>query len=116
MGDKRAPLEIDDIDLENLSGPSKNKKVDPVAVKKASEDSGFPSRSPRKRQIRRRRMSPYQAKKLFSTRPGMNDLIIEIGELLGLKDCEVLDQAILSLTDRPGLERLKTKAEKLIKS
>jgi hypothetical protein len=115
---KRASLNLDydktvDIGEFSKKKPSqKNVVIDPSIIKEVAEQSGFVSRQPSKKRKQRRR-SPYTVQTNFKTRPGMKELIQEVGERLNAYDQEVIEFAINALLEKEDLADLVSRFQEI---
>ncbi|WP_299497350.1 hypothetical protein [uncultured Shewanella sp.] len=107
------------LDLSDFTPKDKTVKEDKVSksnIKKVSEDLGFVSREPSKtiKNRRKNKASPYTTQKNFKVRSGVKELLDEIGIALDTTDYCILEDAILALIEKEGLDHIKSKYETII--
>jgi len=91
----------------------KKPRIDPVKVQELAEASGFTSRQPIRRRIKKR--SPYIIQANLKTRIGMKELLQELSDRLEKYDQETFELAILALLEKEGIEDLKKQYKELVK-
>lgn len=119
MGDQRATFDFDDesegFDLSSLVSSHKKtakQHYDAKALNQVAEASGFVSREPRRRKAKRR--SPFTIQSNLKTRPGMKDLMQEVGDRLGTYDQETFELALEALLEKHGMTDLQREFEQLV--
>ena len=120
MGKQRAWLQLDrdeeQTDIEEFARKGSIKKkprIDPEKVKEVAAASGFTSRQPRKKRVKKR--SPYVVQTNLKTRAGMKELLQELSYRLKKYDQETFELAILALLEKECIEDLKKEYQDLIK-
>lgn len=107
MGKERAHLNFDDdLDLSEFQPATKivKEKPDQKLIEKTAEQSGFPSRDPKKKQRRRRKPSPYIDQLNIRCRSGVKEIFQDLSEDLDLRDHTTFEKAIQALIEKEGSE------------
>src|SRR5688572_10602927 len=108
MGNQRAGLDLDNIDIEELAGKGRGThkpSVDPARIQEVAEQSGFISRQPQKKR-RQRKKSPYTEQLCVRVRPGMKGLFQDMADLMDTRDHTAFERALLALIEKNGTAEL----------
>lgn len=108
MAKERAHLNLDDdLDLSGFEPKPKGmggRPTDMKAVKAVAEQSGFPSRDPRRR--RKRQRSPYQAQLNLKCREDVKSLFQTLSDRMDMYDHTTFELALLALLEKQGYSDL----------
>lgn len=108
MSKERAHLNLDDdLDLSGFWPKPKGRggqKPDMKTVQAIAEQSGFPSREPRRR--RKRQRSPYQAQLNLKFREDIKLLFQTLGDRMDVHDHTTFELALLALLEKHGYSDL----------
>jgi len=108
MSKERAHLNLDDdLDLSGFEPKPKGRggqKPDMKTVQAVAEQSGFPSREPRRR--RKRQRSPYQEQLNLKCREDIKLLFQTLGDRMDVHDYTTFELALLALLEKQGYSDL----------
>lgn len=111
LGGGEAP---DTIDLEELTGARTPPRLDRQQIEHIGQQTGFVSRDP-VRQKPPRQPTPYIVQRNFKLRLGMGDLLDALAKRLGSTSQQTIEQGLLALIEKKGLEDFKAEFERLLK-